>query len=246
MGSVNQLLSQRLGKKSKNSKAAALGKNSNDGKLTSFAGLFGQAELSDGEKSNLEEILLRFATREGSIAKDLKALSLVTSEVKAINNQAAILHGERIKRAQEILKNYEDGAFTAWLLSTYGNRQTPYNFLQYYEFHSRLPHNLRPQIEKMPRQAVYALASRQGDMDQKVELVRDYAGETKDQMLHRIRDTFPLADSDQRRVSTGDGIVNQLARLNTQLNRPNTRLTKRQKRSIERLLDSIYARIEDL
>ena len=95
----------------------------------------------------------------------------LTCEVKAINNQAAILHGERIKKAHQILTPYKDGAFTAWLISTYGNRQTPYNLMQYYEFCEAMPKNLREQIEWMPRQAVYVLATRTGEWKIKQEIV---------------------------------------------------------------------------
>lgn len=244
MSIVNALLSKRFGKKSKSSKVAALGKDSADGNLSTFAGMFRVAELSEGEKEQLEEILLRFSNDEDDIAHDLKALSAVTSEVKAITNQAAILHGERIKRAQDILKRYQDGAFTAWLLSTYGNRQTPYNFLQYFEFHRQMPQALRPQIEKMPRQAVYALASREGPQEKKEEIVREYAGESKEQMLERIRDLFPLPEGDKRRMSTGDAIIAQLNRIHGQINRPSTQLNSEQKKAIDRLLDAIHTLID--
>lgn len=78
--------------------------------------------------------MTQFSSGEGNLTLDLAELSLITSEVKAINNQAAILHGERIKKAQTLLKSYQEGAFSAWLNATYGNRQTPYNLMQYYEF----------------------------------------------------------------------------------------------------------------
>ena len=82
------------------------------------------------------------------------------------------MHGERIKKAQEILKSYRDGAFTAWLLAAYGNRQTPYNFLQYYELYTALSPGLHSQLEAMPRHAVYVLASRSGELTQKETMVR--------------------------------------------------------------------------
>lgn len=245
MSIVNNLLSKRLGRRSKSSKVAALGKDSADGNLSTFSGMFRVSELSDGEKERLEEILLRFSEDEEDIAQDLKALSAVTSEVKAITNQAAMLHGERIKRAQEILKKYQEGAFTAWLLATYNNRQTPYNFLQYFEFNRQMPPALRPQVEKMPRQAVYALASREGSQEKKEELVRDYAGESKEEILGRIRDLFPLPEGDKRRVSTGDAIIAQLNRIHGQINRPSTQLNTAQKKAIEHILDAIHALIEE-
>ena len=120
------------------------------------------------KKQTIESILKSFRLNESyDFDDDLKALMAITSEVKAITNQAVILHGERIKRAQEILKKYRDGAFTAWLFATYGNRQTPYNFLQYYEFYTVMPQALHPKLDQMPRQAVYSLASRAGALREK-------------------------------------------------------------------------------
>ena len=97
------------------------------------------------------------------LSNDLNHLISLTSEVKAINNQAALLHGERIKKAHQILTRYRDGAFTAWLMAAYGNRQTPYNLMQYYEFCEAMPKQLASKIELMPRQAIYVFASREGE-----------------------------------------------------------------------------------
>ena len=38
--------------------------------------------------------------------EDKEALYSLTAEIKSIHNQSIILHGERIKKAQEILKKY--------------------------------------------------------------------------------------------------------------------------------------------
>ncbi|MFN3330212.1 MAG: CT583 family protein, partial [Pyrinomonadaceae bacterium] len=176
MPKVNDLLSSRL--KQKFSKMTELAEVSSRGQLSSFSGVFRVHPLSDQEQISLEELLKSYQGEiEVSIEQDLLALSNLTSEIKAISNQAAILHGERIKKAQEIFKNYRDGAFSAWLLSTYGNRQTPYNFLQYYEFYLSLPSNLLPKLDEMPRQAIYTLASRDAPLEKKKELLENYRGE---------------------------------------------------------------------
>ena len=128
MNKVNKFLAQRLKRAEKTSKMTALATQSAQGNLSTFSGIFGISELNKDEKESLSVILKEFAEENKSIDQDLKSLIALTSEVKAINNQAVILHGERIKQAQEILKRYRDGAFSAWLINTYGNRQTPYNF----------------------------------------------------------------------------------------------------------------------
>src|ERR1700688_3342203 len=167
MSKFNDLLNLRF-KTKETQKMTALVERANNGDLSSFAGIFRIAALDEKEKSDLENLLKNYRLNEAyDVDIDFKALSAITSEVKAITNQAVILHGERIKKAQEILKKYRDGAFTAWLFTTYGNRQTPYNFLQYYEFYSLISPAYHPKIDQMPRQAIYTLASRAGPLDQK-------------------------------------------------------------------------------
>ncbi len=190
MAKVNSILNQRMQKPANTSKMAAMAQQSATGNLTSFSGIFSPIELNDKEQKTLEQILTIYATEDLNIQSDLNALMSLTCEIKAINHQAALLHGERIKKAHQIFKCYREGAFTAWLIATYGNRQTPYNLMQYYEFCETMPKQLRSKIETMPRQAVYALASREGDVEKKQEIVKNYQGETKSEMLTLIRKIF--------------------------------------------------------
>lgn len=198
MSKVNDLLFSRL--KQKFSKMSELAEVTSKGQLTSFSGVFKVHPLSELEQTSLEELLKSYqGETKVSIERDLHILSSLTSEIKAISNQAAILHGERIQKAQAIFKNYRDGAFSAWLLSTYGNRQTPYNFLQYYEFYLSLPTQLIPKLDEMPRQAIYTLASRDAPLEQKKKFLENYKDQTKDELLELIRQTFPLEETDKRR-----------------------------------------------
>lgn len=244
MASVNALLSKRMKKSEKSSKMTEMAKRSANGNMTSFSGIFSVTELNQSEKEYLEALLHEFSRGSETVSADLDSLVLLTSEVKAINNQAAILHGERIKKAQDILKNYKDGAFTAWLIAAYGNRQTPYNFLQYYEFYSALPRTLQPQIEAMPRQAVYSLASREGPWDKKQEIVEKYAGETKAEMISLIRQTFPLPEKDKRKENIGESALRSLTRLITQVRSRSATITKAQKNEIFEMMELLYELVE--
>lgn len=240
MSNVNAILNERLKRGDQSSKMAAMAKQSANGNLTSFAGVFSVIELSEQEKSILETLLNDYApSNQKDRTSDLRDLISITSEVKAINNQAAILHGERIKKAHNILIKYRDGAFTAWLTAAYGNRQTPYNFLQYYEFYEALPKPLRPRLDLMPRQAIYTLASRDAPFDQKLQVVETYNGETKSELLRRIREIFPLAAKDKRRQNLGDNAIRELSRLYDQLQRQKIVLSKGQKQTIIQLLESL-------
>jgi len=239
MSKVNALLTQRLRKTDSSSKMAAMAQQSANGHLSSFSGLFSISELSEREKSAIETILKEYAFDHEDVEQDLANLISITSEVKAINNQAALLHGERIKKAHTILTRYRDGAFTAWLLAAYGNRQTPYNLMQYYEFHEAMPKRLRLQIEAMPRQAIYTLASREGALEKKQEIVEKYQGETKAELLILIREAFPLDEKDGRRKNSGESAIEALRRLHRDLKKRPTHFTRTQKEAAMTLLEEI-------
>lgn len=246
MVKVNSILDQRIKKPSNTSKMAAMAKQSATGNLTSFSGIFSVMDLNDKEKENLAEILRNYANEEQDTHNDLELLISLTSEVKAINNQAALLHGERIKKAHQILIHYRDGAFTAWLIAAYGNRQTPYNLMQYYEFCEAMPKQLRPKIELIPRQAIYVLASREGDLDKKQEIVENYQGQTKAEMLSLIRQIFPLDRGDRRQQKTGKALILHLQRLYQQLSQTPQEFTTSQKKQAISLLQQIQQLIGSL
>ncbi len=239
MSSVNALLNDRLKKGAQSSKMAKMALESTNGNRGSFSGIFTPIDLSDQETHYLEAILREYSTGNQSLDKDLNSLMAITAEVKAINNQAALLHGERIKKAQRILTEYRDGAFTAWLIAAYGNRQTPYNFLQYFEFCEAVPRSLRPQIDLMPRQAVYTLASRGGEIGKKIEIIEKYQGETKTELLKMIRVAFPLPKNDRRRPDVGQHVIQELSRLLALLESGREAVTKSQKSTISRLLNAL-------
>lgn len=246
MSKFNDLLNLRFKQKeTPQAKMTALVERSNNGELSSFSGVFRVAALNEKEKSTLEEILVSFRKSETyDVATDLNALMMITSEVKAITNQAVILHGERIKRAQDILKTYRDGAFTAWLFATYGNRQTPYNFLQYYEFYSVLPQALHVKLDQMPRQAIYTLASRAGSMERKEEIVRSYAGQPKLELLKMIRQEFPLSEDDKRLPNFSSHAISFLKRARELLKNPLCVVDDEEKRQMKHLISQIQLLVE--
>jgi hypothetical protein len=246
MSKFNDLLNLRFkSKESQQPKVTALVERATNGDLSSFSGIFRMSALTEKEKADLEYILKSFRLREtDEVDADLNALTAITSEVKAITNQAAILHGERIKRAQEILKKYKDGAFTAWLFAIYGNRQTPYNFLQYYEFYTAMPQTLHPKIDQMPRQAVYSLASRQGDHEKKEAIVRNYNGQPKQELLHLIRLEFPLAEDDKRHPNFASHALSFLKRARDMMKNPLCVPSEEEKRQLKTILTQLNSLLE--
>ena len=246
MSKFNDLLNLRFkSRDSQQPKMAALVERSSNGELSSFSGVFRVSALNEQEKQSLENILKTFQNGEGeNFEADLRALSAITAEVKAITNQAVMLHGERIKRAQEILKRYRDGAFTAWLFATYGNRQTPYNFLQYYEFHNTMPAALHGKLDQMPRQAVYSLASRQGTVEKKEAIVRNYNGQAKQELLQLIRIEFPLAEDDKRHPNFAEHAIAFLRRAKDMVKNPLCVPSEGEKKMLQTLLTQVTALLE--
>lgn len=240
MSDVKSMLSKRFEKgTNKTTKMDQLASQTTSGSLSSFSGVFKVGDLTDKEKLSLEELLKNYSNHKQEISHDLEALSAITSEVKAINNQAIILHGERIKKAQNILKDYKDGAFSAWLMNTYGNRQTPYNFLQYYELYTALSESLQKCIDLMPKQVIYTLASRDGSLEKKEKFILGYQGETKNELLAQIRDLFPLDEEDLRKQKTPQKALQELNKLVTLFNKQSFKPTLEEKKEIFHLLDQL-------
>jgi len=246
MSKFNDLLNLRFKQKeTQQPKMTALVERSSNGDLSSFSGVFRVSALNESEKANIETILTNFRLENGDeYEDDLKALMVITSEVKAITNQAVILHGERIKKAQDILKKYRDGAFTAWLFTTYGNRQTPYNFLQYYEFYNVIPQTLHPKLDQMPRQAIYSLASRAGPLNKKEEIVQNYEGQPKQELLKLIRLEFPLPDDDKRLPHFSSHAISFLKKARDMLKNPHCLPKEDEKKQMKNLLAQLQSLLE--
>jgi hypothetical protein len=244
MSKFNDLLNLRF-KSKETQKMTALVERATNGDLSSFAGVFRITALDAKEKADLENLLKNYRLNEVyDVDNDFKALSAITSEVKAITNQAVILHGERIKRAQDILKKYRDGAFTAWLFTTYGNRQTPYNFLQYYEFYTAMPQALHLKLDQMPRQVIYNLASRKGTLEKKEEIIRNYNGQPKQELMQLIRLEFPLDDEDKRHPNFAAHTIAFLKRARETLKNSLCVPSEEEKSQIDHLLSQLRSLLD--
>lgn len=238
MGDVKNILQVRTVKGAPSSKMREMAQQSATGQLSGFSGVFGVIDLSDQERGYIAGILDQY--EEGNRDEgDLGSLLSITSEIKAIQNQSILLHGERIKRAQQILIRYREGAFTAWLLATYGNRQTPYNLLQYYEFWEAMPRQLRPKIEAMPRQAIYVLAGRTGPLEKKQGIVENYRGEKKEEMLTLIRREFPLDEGDRRAPKHSIQLLSLLKKAHAILSAEGAKLSLSEKKQIRLVLKQL-------
>lgn len=238
MKKVNDLLSQRLQKApvEQSKKMSALAKQTANGQRNSFSSLFSSSELSSIELSFLEKLLQEHSLDSKNIHKDLSTLVSLNKEIKSIGHQAALLHGERILKARSLLKSYKEGAFSKWLLGTYGNRQSPYNFLQYYEFWQSISQPLRQKVESMPRQIIYTLASRSIAQKEKEGFIKEYKNEGKALTLKKIRQRFPLEEKDKRKTKESDLLLKNLQTLEKKWTSQTFRFNTSQKQEIQRII----------
>lgn len=170
----------------------------------SFNSVFNIKSLDLQEASRIEQLLKdNFhpdKVVEEQIKKDVEQLKQITSEIKAIGKQGTILMGERVHRAKELLKPYKDGTFTKWLESTFGTRKTGYNMLAYYDLYTALPHdNLREHFKKIPQRAAYILASREGNIDTKVEIINESHNRSHLELINLIQEKLPVTINDKRK-----------------------------------------------
>lgn len=170
---------------------------------TSFNSVFDVKPLESVEATRIEKLLVdNFQPGkipDNQVTVDVDTLKSITADIKAIGRQGTVLIGERVYKAKELLKPYKDGTFTKWLESTFGTRKTGYNMLSYYELYQDLPDaELKEKFKKIPQRIAYALASRKGEIDKKMEIIRDSNGMEQDDLVACIKETFPVSSTDKR------------------------------------------------
>lgn len=181
----------------------------NPAKQSNFNGLFGQYNLTEEERLSIVTLLKSSQLPSRSSASkdflfDCQKLQEITANLKGIKAQSILLQGEQLAQAQKLLKNYREGVFSRWLIATYGNRQTPYSILQYYEFHQKLTDPQQKKIEKMPKKAAYTLASREAPLEKKVALLEKYNPKLDKpaDIILLVQENFPKKEADGRKGVT--------------------------------------------
>ncbi len=82
-------------------------------------------------------------------------------------------------------------------------------------------------------------------MNEKVEIIESYDGETKHELLTLIRERFPLSSSDRRRGNIAESTINSLERVCATLRNNRVAMTKSQKETLLSLLNSIQSLVKD-
>lgn len=156
---------------------------------------YGVKPLESNEANHIEKLLVdNFQPgliKEEEVIEDAENLKNLTSEIKAIKKQGAILIGERIQKARDILKKYHNRTFLQWIDMIFGSRRTAYNMLSYYELYNALPIEVKENFKNIPQKAAYTLASKKGPIEIKTEIVANYQNLRQDDLISLINEKLP-------------------------------------------------------
>lgn len=214
------------------------------GPINSFDAMFSVQELNEQEGRAIEKILVDGYEpglfSEDTVQVDASDLKKITKELKAISKQGAILIGERISKARDILKKYKEQSFREWLKMTYGSFKTGYNYISFFDLYTALPDHLKGKLKEMPAKAAYVLASKEASIERKAEIVENHASEPAQNIITLIQETF---GSDRARKSNRkpliDKILNSLEKETSKLIRRKEFIDAGQKQRAQYLIDQL-------
>jgi hypothetical protein len=173
-----------------------------------FKTIFNIQSLDHTDSDLIEKLILENCDVEEEAQEVTRQIQQITIEVRGILKEGALLLGERIYKAREILKrhNKNKNSFTEWLKIAFSNsRSTAYNALSYYEFHSLLPSDhLKDLFRKCPHKAAYILSAREGGIAQKIDILRKHSHLKSEEIIDIIDEELPLPHSDQRKRQDND------------------------------------------
>jgi len=105
--------------------------------------------------------------------------------------------------------------------------------LQFYDLYTKLEDQEKTIISAMPKRAAYVLASRSGEMEKKIEIIKEHRDSQPDAIIQAVQEAFPLKKSDKRKSlkKGSDGTLLGIIL-------PKIRKIKERK-SLERILDVV-------
>ena len=176
-----------------------------------FKSIFKIQSLDNKDSQLIEELILDNCNIQDEVEEDTIQLKQLTIEVRGILKEGALLLGEKIYKARDILKkhNKNKNSFTEWLKIAFNNsRSTAYNALSYYEFHNALPNDdLKELFKKFPHKAAYLLSTRNGEFNQKLDILRMHHHLKSDELIDIIEEAMPLPHDDQRKRKDHDVLL---------------------------------------
>jgi hypothetical protein len=148
------------------------------------------------------ELLKEHTSDQSFLKRDLDRLVMLSKECMSIQKQGVILLGEKISQAKEIFSSYSlnKPLFSYWIKKTFSSEKTAYNALALFEFYSSIQEeSIKEKLKKMPLKASYVLASRKGNIQDKVEIIESKFELNSEEILLAIQSKFPLEKTDHRK-----------------------------------------------
>ncbi|CUI18192.1 Virulence plasmid protein pGP6-D-related protein (plasmid) [Candidatus Protochlamydia naegleriophila] len=178
-------------------------------------------KLEPEEEEQIEGLLLEGVLPEISsneLDADINEIKRATSEIKAIQKQGVVLAGERIFKVREILKFYKDGTFNKWLDLALGSRKTGYNLLAYFDFYTKLPNEeFKNKFQCIPQKAAYILASREGDIQKKLDIINSSKELKSDDIISKIKNDLPVKTSKSTSQKSNSKLIRSLQGILSQI-----------------------------
>jgi predicted HTH domain antitoxin len=112
-------------------------------------------------------------------------------KMKFICNLFSISYDHELSNSGELLKNYKIGTFVKWIDVTFDSRRTGYNYLSYYDLYTCLPHNAKEGLKKISQKVAYLLASRDGGIDKKAEIINEHHNLKANELISLINEQIP-------------------------------------------------------
>jgi hypothetical protein len=154
--------------------------------------IFKIKDLKPKEIQDIEILLKENSTKINNFEfqNDFRNISRITTEIRGVNRMHSIFLGGKIIEARNILEKYGDKTFSKWLELTFGNRRTPYDYIYQYEFFSALSEQYQEIALQMPRSILSIVCKKKLPFEEKLELVANYRGEKKHELVKLIKDKF--------------------------------------------------------
>ncbi len=168
--------------------------------------IFSIQPVAREEKEALFHELVQILGEEESDKRKLEAdfdqLALLSQACRAIQKQGIILVGEKIDQARSLFFGYEKSRalFSTWIKKTFSSEKSAYNALAFYQFYRQIEADAdKEKFKKMPLKASYALASREGAIEEKILFIQNQYHKKNEEILNEIQSRFPLSDQDHRK-----------------------------------------------
>lgn len=209
--------------------------------FNSFKSLFDVQNISEQEKHILKEIMPDIQDN------DFQTISQITAEVRSIHKQGVLLIGERLFKAKQVFKKYSHGEmnFSKWLRFAFSSLKTAYNALGFYDLYNHLPsEHLKKKLKEMPAKSSYILASRKGELEDKIAIISSYEGQTHDEVFSLIEQKFPTDLEDKRGQKKPKLILKRIEKECNSLAQLRGKMNQEQKGQIQQMIEKLQSLLE--